>query len=116
MWVVAKSQTTSWVTKSLRFPKLIVMRMCLKRVKLSIFARMSVIMLRCGPSFWNANHQQLRHKQSKAKVAYSLFLCHETAGAQHGLAADGASRPRDRCYFEGWNQPDCFPNLSVRRR
>src|SRR5262245_50180918 len=92
MWVVAKSPTTSWVTKSLRFPKSRAMRMYLKRVKRSIFAKMSVIMLRCGASFWNANHQQLRHKHSKAEVAYSLFLCHETAGAQQAVAADAAAR------------------------
>jgi len=36
--------------------------------------------------------------------------------AQHGLAADGALRPQDRCDFETRNQPNRFPALSVRRR
>ena len=37
--------------------------------------------------------------------------CPKPPRAQHGLAADGASRPRDRSVFEIWNRPDSFPDL-----
>jgi hypothetical protein len=32
------------------------------------------------------------------------------------VAADGAVRPQDHRFFEGWNQIDGLPDLSVRRR
>jgi len=38
------------------------------------------------------------------------------AAAQHGHAADGALRPQDRGFFEGWNQLDTSTDLWVRRR
>ena len=33
--------------------------------------------------------------------------------AQHGHAADAASRRQDRGFFEGWERPERFPDLLV---
>ena len=35
---------------------------------------------------------------------------------QHGHAADGASRPQDRGFFESWYRLDLLTDLLVRRR
>jgi len=32
-----------------------------------------------------------------------------------GHVADAAARQQDRAHFEGWNRPECIPDLSVRR-
>jgi hypothetical protein len=40
---------------------------------------------------------------------------HTRRCAQHGHVADAAVRRQDHSHFEGWNQLDSFPDLSVRR-
>jgi hypothetical protein len=39
----------------------------------------------------------------------------KTAPAQQARVADAALRPQDRGDFEGQKQPECIPDLSVRR-
>jgi hypothetical protein len=41
---------------------------------------------------------------------------YDRAAAQHGHAADGATRPQDRRFFEDQNRLDSTTDLSVRRR
>jgi hypothetical protein len=47
-------------------------------------------------------------------MAYSIALGRVVV--QHGHAADGALRPQDRGFFEGWHPPDRPPDLWMRRR